>query len=95
MTHTRTQQLKRAFYAHAISDKTSLFQCYDDPSNAKHIAFDYCLRLEEKYNGYYGKIISYNTFGFSFGFIGEINNRPAFFYITKDYDRYIYLDEIQ
>jgi glutathione peroxidase-family protein len=71
-----------------------LYDCYGSFSYAKAQAFEYCKELKSKYNGRGLKIIGYNSNRFSAGFIGEIENREAFFYITADYDRYIFLDEI-
>ena len=94
MTHAKTQALKRAYISYLASTYRSLNDCYVNASGEKHTAFDYCLHLENKYNGENLKIISFNTFSFSVGFVGFINDRKAFFYITRDHDRYIYLDEI-
>lgn len=70
----------------------NLYSCYNKVSDSKEIAYEYCLRLMDKYNGTDLRIIGYNTFVFSAGFIGEYEGRKAFFYITADYDRYMYID---
>lgn len=48
-----------------------------------------------EYNGKALKIIGYNTMTFSVGFLGTVDGRAAFIYITKTYDRYIYIDEME
>lgn len=70
----------------------NLYSCYNTVSDSKESAYDYCLRLMDKYNGTDLRIIGYNTFTFSVGFIGEYEGRKAFFYITADYDRFMYID---
>jgi hypothetical protein len=95
MTHTTTKNIKNAYNQYKRSHTTELWQCYDRFSYNKERAMEYCKKLVAKYNGYTGKIIGHNCMVFSFGFVGEYDNRPAFFYITRDYDRYIYLDELE
>ena len=95
MTHTTTKNIKNAHNQYYKSNLYTLYDCYTNHSHNKKQAFDYCRALMNKYNGRQGRIIGYNCMVFSYGFIGTINNRPAFFYITKDYDRYIYIDELE
>lgn len=94
MTHTKNKTIKEAYNRYLKSDICFLWECYGHCSRAKENAFEYCRGLVGKYNGGRGAIIGYNTNTFSYGFIGYIDNREAFFYITKDYDRYIFIDEI-
>ena len=96
MKHANTTQMKNAYHQFLGQYFQSLRDCYDRPSEAKEAAYDYCLDLCNRYNCSYNyTIMGYNTFSFSFGFAGEINGKEAFFYITKSYDRFIYLDEIE
>ena len=97
MTHTKAKVIKNAYTTHNRVPMRRLEECYKVPSHYKRMAMDRCLFLMEEYNGAWcsGKIIGYNSQVFSFGFIGEMNGKPAFFYITRDYDRYIYLDELE
>lgn len=94
MTHTKAQNIKRAFEDWKKSNATELWHVYDRFSYAKENAMDYCKTLVAKFNGYGLKIIGSNCMKFSVGFIGEIDGKQAFFYITKSYDRFIYLDEM-
>lgn len=83
-------------YFHYVNSNTRyLEQCYGRYSGAKAKAYDYCVDLYSKYEGVDFKIIGYNTCTFSVGFVGWINDRMAFFYITANYDRYMYMDDIQ
>ena len=95
MTHAPTQQIKQAYRNYCRSYNYDLYDCYEQPSRAKREAMDYCARLMEENNGKALKIIGYNTMTFSVGFIGVIDGKEAFIYITKSYDRYIYMNEME
>jgi hypothetical protein len=96
MTHTNRKAIKDAYTQYCKSQYCTLDDCYGQYSYAKQRAYNYCLDLVQKYNGIEYGIINFNTFGFSFGFIGTLDgNRQAFFYITKEYDRYIFIDELE
>lgn len=95
MEHTNNSVMRNAFAAYQKSEWTSLFDVYAQPSYDKVRALDYCLLLVNKYNGKRPRIVAYNTFHFSFGFIGDYKGKRVFFYITAKHDRYIYLDELQ
>ena len=87
--------MKDAYKRYKWSSDYTLRDCYDRPSYAKENAFNYCRELVNDYQGRQGRIISYNLFQFTYGFIGKINGKDAFFYITKEYDRYIYLEDLE
>ena len=95
MTHTRTQQIKNAFQDYSRSHNYNLFDGYKRPSRDKEKALEYCKRLMHEYNGNTLKIIGYNSMTFSVGFLGTVDGRTAFIYITKSYDHYIYMDEME
>lgn len=96
MTHTKAKNIKRAYNDFSNSHLYTLYDCYGTFSIYKQRAFNYCRELYEKYNGFSGKIIGFNSQTFSYGFTGTHpdDGRAIFVYITKDYDRYIYIDEI-
>ena len=94
MTHTTTQNIKNAHTAYEKSTDYNLYHCYNNHSYAKEKAWNYCVEQMIKHNGSGLKVIGYNSMTFSVGFYGEINGKSAFFYITKSYDRFIYLDEL-
>lgn len=95
MTHTHTQQIKTAYRNYCRSGNYNLYDCYEQPSWAKREAMDYCTRLMEENNGKALKIIGYNTMTFSVGFLCVIEGKEAFVYITKSYDRYIFINEME
>jgi hypothetical protein len=95
MIHCSKKIMRQAYEDWTTSNIYSLRDCYETFSRAKRNAFDYCISLGDKYNANdYIKIIKYNTMAFSVGFVGEIDGKQAFFYITRDYDRYIFIDEL-
>lgn len=94
MKHTKAQNIKGAYTQYMHSNVYTLDDCYNNYSCYKRAAYHYCLDLMHKYNGHSLKIISYNTTQFTAGFIGTVEGREAFVYITKSYDRYIFIDEL-
>lgn len=94
MTHCKTKQIKLAHQQYKKSNSWELFHCYDNYSYNKEKAMDYCKELMSKYDGFGLYIIGHNSMTFSVGFYGKIDGKKAFFYITKNYDRYIYTDEL-
>lgn len=95
MKYCNNKMMKSQYIHYNNSRCYELYHCYDRYSENKCRAMDYCRELEEKYNGHSLKIISYNTSIFTVGFIGYIDEKEAFFYITRDYDRYIFLEDIE
>lgn len=94
MTKCNNQTIKNAYDRWVNSSLNTLRDCYNNYSVHKENAYNYCWELFRKYNGDVFGIISYNSMVFSVGFTGEIDGKKAFFYITRDYDRYIYLEEL-
>lgn len=95
MIECKRKFMKGMFNHYLMSNDYRLRDVYKSYSIHKERAFDYCRNLVAKYNGTQGKIISFNTTCFTYGFIGEIEGKQAFFYITKDYNRYIYLEDLE
>lgn len=100
MLKCNNKQIKEAYKQYLKSNYYELYQCYNNYSYFKEKAIEYCKELQYKYNGFNLKIIGFNSMTFSVGFIGEIPDektgeiKEAFFYITKNYDRYIFTDEL-
>ena len=92
MKESNTKQMRCAFTAYKNSKTKTLGECYKNCSYRKERAFMYCMDLCTKYNGTDLRIIGYNCSTFSVGFIGYVNNRKAFIYITAWYDRFMYID---
>lgn len=95
MTHNNTKTMRNAYEQFNNSSIFDLDQCYYNFSRAKAQAYDYCIELFNRYNGVKFRITGYNSMIFSVGFIGEINGKKAFFYITPHHDRYIYIEELE
>ena len=74
-------------YVHYFKGRT-LDDVYKSYSAAKQNAYDYCKRLQDKYNGYDFRIISANTFIFTAGFkfVDVETGVIKFMYITPSYD---------
>lgn len=89
MKRANTKALKEAFKRYQNSSNRNLWQVYKNCSDEKYEAFDYCKRLCEEYNGHDLKIVSFNKYQFTCGFIGEVNGVKAFVYITMNDDRYL------
>lgn len=89
MTRANTKALKEAFRSYGVSKHQYLWQVYKNCSNEKYEAFEYCKRLCEEHNGRDLKIVSFNKYQFTCGFIGEVNGEKAFVYITMNDDRYL------
>lgn len=77
-----------AYSAWLRSKNYTLFHAYEKPSASKERAYDYCLEKFRLYNGEGFKIISYNTFIFTAGFIftDVKTDEQMFYYITPNYD---------
>lgn len=88
MTH---KNLNGYVTAYERSTATQLYDVYGKCSTEKHIAFKYCQELMERENGYNGRIVSYNTFAFTFAFQNDDN----FYVITKNYDYYMPKKELE
>lgn len=95
MTYTNNKTMRNAYERYESSRDYDLFSCYERPSHAKMQAWEYCKSLCEKHDGYGLKIIGFNTMSFSAGFVGEIDGEIAFFYITKDYDRWANICDVE
>lgn len=95
MVECKRKFMKGVYNYYLLSNDYGLRDVYKSYSLYKERAFEYCRNLVAKYNGIQGRIISFNSNVFTYGFIGEIEGKRAFFYITKDYDRYIYLEDLE
>lgn len=62
-----------------------LCQAYGRPSKEKERIMEECIAFKTKCSGYGGRIISYNTFVFTYGFMAELADK-YFIYITPTND---------
>ena len=95
---SRTQMFGRAKAAYQIwldSDKTSLFKAYQNPSNAKLSAWEFCKQRMRRYGGYSLRVIHNNTWIFTCGFCyrDDDTNQLHFVYITPNYETIVEVEE--
>lgn len=86
------KQFKGVYKSYKWSNMYDLYDLYKNPSIYKNRAYNYCLDLYTKLNGYDFKIIGGNCSTFSVGFKFMENDIEYFAYITKDYNRKIAID---
>lgn len=91
-----TEEMKRDFTCHPTAKRrpipmfapSVLEDVYNSYSSAKRSAYNYCKKLQEKYNGYQGRITSHNCMVFTYEFYfghsetGEVMHAV----ITRDYN---------
>ncbi|MBQ8793937.1 MAG: hypothetical protein IJZ63_04240 [Clostridia bacterium] len=95
MTKTNSKIIKDAYRKYLDSSYYDLYDCYSSCSYAKREAMDYCKELANEYLGYNLKIIGFNTSTFSVGFIGQMDGKKIFVYITKNLNRYCFIDTLE
>lgn len=78
------------------SENTILTHCYTNYSQAKERAFDYCKRKGFEWYADRERIISHNCNVFTYAFTGlhPETGECVFVVITRDYDRWIPLAEL-
>lgn len=79
---------KEILESYRRSDKINLYQAYGRFSDAKAEAWEYCERLCKERSGWGLKVISYNRFFFTAGFLFE-DDGAKLMYITHTDDRVI------
>lgn len=95
MKHENTKRMRQAYKEYARATATSLDDVYSSYSSAKMNAWIYCEKLAKQFSAVSSLyIIGHNSQTFSVAFEGKHNGKQAFFYITKTYDRFVYLDEL-
>lgn len=79
---TKKQQQMLAQYNN--SNSSQLWQVYNNYSIYKAQAMARCKELQKHYNGYNGKITSYNSqkFSYAFTYIDSKTQKPMLYYIT-------------
>lgn len=73
---------------------TTLRDVYDRYSGAKQNAFDYCVNLQKGCDGYRGRVVSYCTNYFTYGFLYEYCGRCYFAIITPAKNESAPVDEL-
>lgn len=82
--------LKSAYQRYLMSDYTTIYKAYKKPSWKKEKAWEHCQDLCKKYNGTDLKVVGKNDNYFSAGFVGKVDGKKAFVFITVCYNRYLY-----
>lgn len=82
---TKKEQAMYTNYLYA-DNYSELWQVYGSYSHAKSYAMDYCKNLQHKKEGYNPKIVSHNSFIFTYAFEYEENGDKYLMYITPSYD---------
>lgn len=82
MTTTEKRQALSHYDAYKTSTATSLRDAYGTYSGAKDDAWDFCKELMYKFNGYGLRIIAFNRYVFTAGFMFEEDGKQMFMYIT-------------
>ena len=87
----QTKLLRGAYESWKRSTDYELWHVYDNYSDAKYNALEYCRELKYQLGGRRLRIVSHNTMQFTVGFefdhprTGEL----CFAYITRDYNRFM------
>lgn len=78
------------YHAYIRSDKYRLEDCYARYSTAKSHAWDYCVNLMMKFDGWGLKVVSYNGWVFTAGFeyADPETGVISFMYITPSKDEH-------
>ena len=80
--------------AYLRSNNYTLDQVYGRCSTAKRHAYAHCIALANEYTGWALRIIGYNTFVFTAGFICRLDDGKKYLcYITPSCERFIKIDE--
>lgn len=94
MKKVNNEQVKNAYQRWTKSTKYTLADVYKNYSGAKYMAYNYCINLMNKYNGYGLKILGNNCNFFSVGFIATIDGEKVFCFITHANDYYIPIENL-
>lgn len=84
ITVNRPNAKNRFIEAYKNSSMYDLFDCYTKPSKQKRNEFYRCIEEQNADNGYNGKILSYNTFLFTYGYKVIIKNELYLKVFTKN-----------
>ena len=92
MTKAEVKQVKNVYPVYQKSRYTDLWQVYESASSGKRNAWEYCKKLCYSQQGIGLKIISYNTYTFTAGFVFEEDGVNKFMYITPSRDIAVEID---
>ena len=89
MTYLRSTSRRASGFVSEYWNSTyvDLWDCYEKPSQSKVEAYRACLKFEGMMRGKRGRILSYNTFQFSYGFLVQDDDGEQWLIVrTKDHD---------
>lgn len=94
MKTTKNKSIKIAYADYQKSTKTNLYHCYNSFSDKKEKAWKHCQDLVKYYQGENLKVVYFNGWIFTCGFICYINGLKHFIYITPYREEALPLEEI-
>ena len=89
MIKTNSKLIKSAYRSYLTSEWQNIYQAYKNPSRRKVSAWESCTELCKKYDGRNLKVVSKNCDYCSAGFIGYVDGKRSFVWITACYNRYM------
>lgn len=86
--YSRIRSAKNHIGKYEVSEMYSIRHAYNKPSYAKRLAWLHCYAECDRYNGHDLKIISFNTFNFTAGFLYEDSETGVvmFRYISPSFE---------
>lgn len=94
MKKVNNEQIKNAYQRWTQSTDSTLAAVYKNYSGAKYMAYNYCINLMNKYNGYGLKILGHNRNFYSVGFMATVDGVPVFCFITHANDYFIPVENL-
>ena len=90
-TRAKAQQYLEMLNKNTLYD---LDDCYKNYSARKCSAYAHCRLIQYMMNGGMGTICGYTQHAFTYCFMCKIDGKDSIVIITKDYIRYIFIDEV-
>lgn len=84
MTRRKDQIMRDWYERYSHSNLCTLDDVYIEPSYRKVKGYYNCLNLMCKLNGKHGRIVTFNSQMFTFGFIAELNGIVCYIHITPN-----------
>lgn len=88
-----TKENKQIIDSYNRATASELWEVYGRFSHAKQNAMDYCKRKQYEHHGHAGRILSANTFIFTYCFRVDNENESYLYYITPSREKKIALVE--
>ena len=88
-----TKENQNIINSYNRSTASELWEVYGRYSHAKQNAMDYCKRVQYEQGGHAGRILSANTFIFTYCFRVDTETESYLYYITPSREKKIVLEE--